>query len=466
MNKPLSLSLRIGLAVSIMGSALVVLIFSQSWLALRSQLEIIAESKLEQKLEQIEHSILEFSPAAIGDISPHKMGDLISGHPELSLLVCGADKSDSPEFTVGLVPRAITNFIQCNKGRDHYTSSFNQDGVNILIANASFRIPESNEEIQLTLISDRVEDIHLLAAYRNSTLMALPIFLIIIGMGAWWIVKRGLAPLNTFRDLTSAVTTNELKGRIKCQGLPSELNKLADSVNLMLERLENGVQQLSDFSDDLAHELRSPITNLMGKAQVALSRDRTSSQYKETLESCVEELERVSRIVSDMLYLAQTTQSDTTGFDTQSLNKEAIHIVSLFIAIAEEKKVRLSVLDGDPDSFIVGDKLMIQRAISNLLSNAIRHAPVDSTVSIKVRDRNNQVSLSVSNEGAGISEQHVRNIFKRFYRVDSGRARAEGGIGLGLAMVQSIMEFHQGSVTVDTSTSGPTVFHLWFPKPH
>lgn len=466
MNKPISLSLRIGLAVSIMGSALVVLIFAQSWLALRTQLEIIAESNLEQKIEQIEHSIKELGPASIEDISPHLMDDLVSGHPDLSLLVCGTSMSGSMDFTVGVIPEAIIENIQCNQSPDAHRMSFKQEGFKILIAHTRFRLSKNDEEIQLTLVSDRAEDIHLLEAYRNSTLIALPIFLIIIGMGAWWIVRRGLAPLNTFRDLTSAVTTNELKGRIRCQGLPSELNKLADSVNLMLERLESGVQQLSDFSDDLAHELRSPITNLLGKAQVTLSRDRTSEQYKETLESCVEELERLSRIVSDMLYLAQTTQSDSAELDILSLNNEASHVASLFNAIAEEKKVRLTVLDDDTDSFIAGDKLMIQRAISNLLSNAIRHAPVESTVCLTIRKRSNQVSLSVSNEGHGIAKQHVRSIFKRFYRVDSGRARAEGGIGLGLAMVQSIMEFHQGSVTVDTSSAGPTTFHLWFPEPH
>jgi two-component system heavy metal sensor histidine kinase CusS len=313
----------------------------------------------------------------------------------------------------------------------------------------------------LILISDRAEDLYLLAAYRKSTLIAIPIFLIIIGMGAWWIAKRGLAPLNTFRSLTSAVTTSELKGRIECQDLPFELNELADSVNLMLERLEDGVKQLADFSDNLAHELRSPITNLMGKAQVALSKNRTSDQYKETLESCVEELERVSRIVSDMLYLAQTTQADSAAYESLSLNKEANHIVNLFNAIAEEKRVRLSVVG---DDFILGDKLMIQRAISNLLSNAIRHAPVDSSVPIEIISQSNQAFLSISNSGPGIPTQHLHKIFERFYRVDSGRSRAEGGIGLGLAMVRTIMEFHHGTVTVESDIQGPTKFTLTFRK--
>lgn len=461
MSKPLSLSLRIGLSVSIMGSALVVLIFSQSWFTLRTQLEVIAESKLAQKLGQIEHSVLEAGPASIDEIDPHMVDDLISGHTDMSLMVCNAELSGSPIFTVGLIPAAIENTISCNKNSDFYQKHFDKSGVNSLVAHTSIRIPVSGEAIRLILISDRAEDLYLLAAYRKSTLIAIPIFLIIIGMGAWWIAKRGLAPLKTFRSLTSAVTTSELKGRIECQDLPFELNELADSVNLMLERLEDGVKQLADFSDNLAHELRSPITNLMGKAQVALSKNRTSDQYKETLESCAEELERVSRIVSDMLYLAQTTQADSAASESLSLNKEANHIVNLFNAIAEEKRVRLSVVG---DDFILGDKLMIQRAISNLLSNAIRHAPVDSSVPIEIISQSNQAFLSISNSGPGIPTQHLHKIFERFYRVDSGRSRAEGGIGLGLAMVRTIMEFHHGTVTVESDIQGPTKFTLTFRK--
>src|SRR5690606_8788573 len=120
----------------------------------------------------------------------------------------------------------------------------------------------------LVLFSNRSDDSELLSAYLNSSILAVPLFLVIIGFGSWWIARRGMAPLSNFRELTSIVTTNDLDGRIITYGLPVELKELADSVNFMLGRLEGGVQPLSDFSDDLAHELRSPITNLMGKAQV------------------------------------------------------------------------------------------------------------------------------------------------------------------------------------------------------
>tara|TARA_R110002051_G_C8620477_1_gene483244 strand:+ start:81 stop:812 length:732 start_codon:yes stop_codon:yes gene_type:complete len=239
-----------------------------------------------------------------------------------------------------------------------------------------------------------------------------------------------------------------------------ELSALAVSINVMLERLENEVQQLSDFSDDLAHELRSPITNLLGKAQVTLSRDRTSLQYKETLESCVEELGRISRIVSDMLYLAQAVQAETGEFSERiSLGDEALHVVNLFSFMAEDKDVTLTVKG---TGTALGDRLMVQRAISNLLSNAIRHASQGTNIPLVISKEGQSVVLSVTNSGPGIPEEQTEAVFKRFYRVDQGRSREEGGTGLGLSIVSLIMKAHQGNVTVISSEAGPTTFNLWF----
>lgn len=460
MIQPLSLSLRIGLSVSMLGSVLIILIFSQSWLTLRSQLEIIAESKLEKKLEQIEHTITESKPSTVLGIRSHFLIDLVTGHPDLTLAVCSVDTPQDLLFTIGKIPTQVITDKICIENLGSHEKQSSDLGINALIISSTLLVASSNESLKLILISDRADDEELLSAYRNSTMVTIPLFLMIIGFGAWWIAQRGLAPLNNFRNLASVITTYDLNRRVPSSGLPVELRELADNINVMLGRLENGVQHLSDFSDDLAHELRSPITNLMGKAQVALSRDRTSLQYKETLESCVEELGRISRIVSDMLYLAQTLQSETANLsDRIHLSQEAKLVVNLFSIMAEDKGIMLAV---QGDEVIVGDRLMVQRAISNLLSNAIRHAPHHSNIPILIESQGQSIVLSVTNDGPGIPEEHTEAIFKRFYRVDSGRSRDEGGTGLGLSIVRSIMQIHQGSVTVQTDPAGPTTFQLWF----
>jgi len=215
-------------------------------------------------------------------------------------------------------------------------------------------------------------------------------------------------------------------------------------------------------SDDLAHELRSPITNLMGKAQVTLSRERPPEEYKAVLECCTEELERVTRIVSDMLFLAQVSHpASLVPFEKIALEDEARRVVDLFSISAEEKQISLSIA-GAGRTF--GDRLMVQRAISNLLSNAIRHSPIGANISLLIEKHSETVSFSVGNPGIGIPAQHIPHLFERFYRVDTSRSRAEGGTGLGLAIVRSIMSLHQGTVEVSSLPGSFTVFRLIFPK--
>jgi two-component system heavy metal sensor histidine kinase CusS len=196
---------------------------------------------------------------------------------------------------------------------------------------------------------------------------------------------------------------------------------------------------------------------------VTLSRERPPAEYKAVLESCTEELERITRIVSDMLFLAQAGQpASVASFESLNLKDEASRVVDLFCIAAEDKLIGIS-LSGEA-GVILGDRLMVQRAISNLLSNAIRHSPRGSNISLVISRQRGYVVLSVGNPGIGIPSQHIPHLFERFYRVDSSRARAEGGTGLGLAIVDSIMALHQGSVEVTSELAKYTVFRLLFPS--
>jgi two-component system heavy metal sensor histidine kinase CusS len=287
--------------------------------------------------------------------------------------------------------------------------------------------------------------------------------LALIATGAWWIAHRGLSSLNQFRKVAERVSTQDLSHRLPLEDLPQELRELANGINFMLHRLDSGVQQLSQFSDDLAHELRTPISNLLGKAQVTLSRERPPEEYKQVLENCTEELDRVKRIVSDMLFLAQVSHpAALIPFEPIRLHEEAEKVAELFSLTAEEKNIDLNV---SGQAMISGDRLMIQRAISNLLSNAIRHSPDGSRVSIDISTGTTDVTLLVSNPGAGIAPEHLPKLFERFYRVDRGRSRTDGGTGMGLDIVRSIMSLHKGLIGVTSVADETTVFTLRFPRP-
>ncbi|KAF1005117.1 MAG: Sensor protein CzcS [Pseudomonas fluorescens] len=458
--KSTSLSMRLGLTVSLMGAGLVLLLATLAYLALTHELEKLARRGLENKMEQVGHSLsLGLTTERIAE-RPHSLLDLVMGHDNFYLTIVGPGADAPVLLSIGARPqeplqvdfaaRDTLGFLQWRDARGNQMLS------------ASRLLPlSSGDKVSVLLSRDRSDDQALLSAYLRSTVIALPLLLMLIGIGAWWLVQRGLAPLQQFSRVAAKVTTQDLTHRLSLENLPKELDELAQGINFMLQRLDGGVQQLSQFSDDLAHELRAPLTNLMGKAQVTLSRERAAQEYKAALESSTEELDRLARIVSDMLFLAQVSHpAARVSFIRVSLADEARRVMALFALSAEDKGLSLN-LSGD--ARVQGDRLMIQRAISNLLSNAIRHSPSDSHISLRVETHVDNVSLSVGNPGAGIDDRHLPYVFERFYRADNSRARTEGGTGLGLAIVRSIMALHQGQALASSVPDNFTLFTLAFP---
>lgn len=460
--KTSSLSTRLGLMVSLMGAGLVLLLATLAFLVLDHELEKMARKSLENKMELIQHSLtMNLNTREIATRN-HPLPDLVMGHDNFYLTIVGPSPTAEVLLSIGTkVQEPLMTDFTASETLAYLTWADGR-GNQQLGASRLMRL-RSGENVRVLLTRDRTDDQALLSAYLRSTLFVLPLLLLLIGLGAWWLVQRGLAPLKQFSHVAAKVTTQDLTHRLAVNNLPKELAELAQSFNVMLDRLDAGVQQLSQFSDDLAHELRAPLTNLMGKTQVTLSRARPPEDYKAVLESNIEEFERLARIVYDMLFLAQVGHpSARASFTTVSLAQEAERVMELFALSAEEKHLSLT-LSGNAQ--VQGDRLMIQRALSNLLSNAIRHSPEGGCIPLRVEACANTVSLSVSNAGPGIDAHHLPHVFERFYRADSSRARTEGGTGLGLAIVQSIMTLHQGLADVHSQPGGFTLFRLVFPRP-
>src|SRR5690606_34834482 len=237
------------------------------------------------------------------------------------------------------------------------------------------------------------------------------------------------------------IKSDHLSIRLAPNTVPVELTELAVSFNDMLDRIEEGFSRLSNFSADIAHELRTPITNLKTQTEVALSQPRDIEQYREILYSNLEEYDRMAKMVSDMLFLAQAdNQLLKPEFATVDLNAEIQDLFDYFSAWAEEREVGLH-LTGSPVC-VQGDRLMIRRALSNLLSNAIRYTPPGHRVTANLATNDHQVSVQIRNSGPVIPEEHLSRICDRFYRLDAARQRSGEGAGLGLAIAKSIIEAH------------------------
>lgn len=278
----------------------------------------------------------------------------------------------------------------------------------------------------------------------------------------WLGVRRGLIPVHQMAMVTQRISVDRLKVRIDMKHLPRELVELAAAFNAMLTRLEEAFRRLSDFSADIAHELRTPINNLMTQTEVALSRLRTPGEYQDVLQSNLEEYTRLARMISDMLFLAKAdTGMIVPTREFIDLNQEVRQLFEFYDALCEERGITLAQ---SGTATTTGDRLMLRRALSNLLSNAVKYTPRHGHITISlVSDMTDTVSIRIENLGETIPSEHLPRLFDRFYRADASRTASDESTGLGLAITKSIIETHGGHISVDSS-EGNTVFEIKLPR--
>lgn len=308
-------------------------------------------------------------------------------------------------------------------------------------------------------------DVMLHHAFMRSFLQTLWTFVVgaaaLTGLLGWMAARRGLAPLRAMREQAQVVTAQQLSHRLPVAAMPIELAELAQSLNAMLARLEEAFLRLSDFSSDIAHELRTPVNNLMTQTQVALSHLRGVDEYRGILESNAEEFEHMARMISDMLLLAKAGNGLVVpNRETVDLMCEVRELFEYFDAVAEEKRLHL-VLQGAGE--VNADRVMLRRALANLLANAVRHSAVNASVRVTVGSGPDSVSVCIENTGDTIPHQYLERIFDRFFRVDPSRQRNSEGTGLGLAITQSIVAAHGGTITA-ASDAGVTRFTISLPR--
>ena len=290
-----------------------------------------------------------------------------------------------------------------------------------------------------------------MASFRRTLWLIVAVAAFLAGVLGWAAVKRGLAPLQAIREGAAGVTASRLDYRLTVDSVPVELEALAQTLNDMLARLEDSFKRLKDFSSDLAHELRTPVSNLMTGTQVALARARSVDEYREILVSNQEEYERMARMIGDMLFLAEAENGMIVpNREPVELADEVRQLFDFFDALADEKSLRLST---EGRARVLGDKLMLRRAIANLLSNAIRHTPPGGRIQVRIGQNGAGTTLAVENTGAPIAPEHLPRIFDRFYRADPSRHRGEGA-GLGLAITRSIIRAHGGEISARSTLEG------------
>jgi two-component system heavy metal sensor histidine kinase CusS len=273
------------------------------------------------------------------------------------------------------------------------------------------------------------------------------------------VTKRGLWPLREMTRSLGRIGPTNLKERMTPADWPRELQPLAVAFDNMLKRLDDSFSRLSQFSADLAHELRTPIANMMGEAQVALTRERTAAEYREIIESTIGECERLSRIVDNLLFVARVDAAREPVARKRFDARTAVEKITAFYeTIAEERRVIISCT-GEGQSY--ADPDLFERAMGNLLDNALRFTPENGSIQIALSEHDSDFEIAVSDTGCGIAPEHLPRVFDRFYRAES--SRGSDGAGLGLALVKSIVDLHGGSATIASQVGGGTTVKLTFP---
>ena len=324
-------------------------------------------------------------------------------------------------------------------------------------------VADQAEPLTALLILDVTNHTHFFDTLQRWFWVGLIISALVSAALGWVVARSGLRPLRQVTRVATAMSARSLQERIPLEPVPLELQQLVLSFNAMLARLEEAFIRLSNFSADIAHELRTPLSNLMTHTEVVLSHKRDITAYEENLYSNLEELKRMSRMIDDMLFLAKADNGLITPEKTSiELADVVAKLFDYYHLLAEEHDIRLSVAG---TGRVLGDRLMLDRVISNLLSNALRYTPKGKTISVLIRQTGDSIILSVENPGDTISSEHLEKLFDRFYRADP--ARREGNpsnAGLGLAITQSIIEAHKGRIWC-TSVAGLTGFHIELPRP-
>jgi two-component system heavy metal sensor histidine kinase CusS len=300
-----------------------------------------------------------------------------------------------------------------------------------------------------------------MSAFGKILWLSIAAGILLTGLLAWIAARRGLEPMRRIAALAQGISASRLGRRLPPEAVPPELSDLATAFNAMLARLEDSFRRLSDFSSDLAHELRTPVANLVTETEVALSRTRSPDEYREVLYSNLEEYNRLARMIGDMLFLAKADNGlIVPRQEPVDLAAETQGLFAFYEALAEEKGVAMS-LEGR--GAIVGDRLMIRRAISNLLSNALRYTARGAAVDVRIeRLARGETRMTIENPAPDIAPEQLSRLFDRFYRVDASRQKTSDGAGLGLPISRSIIEAHQGGIAA-YSANGTVRFEISFP---
>jgi two-component system heavy metal sensor histidine kinase CusS len=457
-----SLTTRLALLFALLAFTLLAIVGYVLYRNLETQLKLRDDAALVTRVDQIRTLMQDVDVRQLIRERPHLFANML-GNTE-SLLVLRYP-GETPLIEVNPGGKTVPEIAPVPAGTPlslaavHHATE--QDGTPFIFVAAAAQSPIAGRDLQI--ISGRLmtERTRMLRDYRNQILLFAAGAALLAALASYGLARRGMRPLRRLAARTASIGVSSLSTRIDVRGIPAELAPLILAFNGMLDRLERGYTQLSQVSADMAHDLRTPIGNLLGQTEVGLSQPRDMAYYQRLLGSNFEELQRLSTMIDNMLFLARAEHADH-AIDRRPLRVEdEFHrMEEYFEGPADERGLRLAFRGAGS---LWADPLLLRRALANLLANAVRHADPGTEVVAVAEQTADGTALYVENRGPTIAPGHLERLFDRFYRADSARHHSSGSSGLGLSIVRSIMALHGGRWQA-TSRDGITRFTLVFPQ--
>jgi len=461
-----TLAFRLTAAYSLAGLALVILATASLYVVLRAELERSTELFLADKLHVLE-SMLRERPQ--DEDALHEEIELESAARRYQrFYIRLLNENGVPIMTTPGMAEQLDLTELANRTRNRGDRSIampGRHGQPLRVATAALTVGTPRVHTDTVQIAiDVSQEEELLARYRLWFWVILLATSVLFPLVGFRTARHGIRPVEEMAATARRITSTNLRERIRAEGYPLELASLAGTFNEMLERLEESFERISRFSADIAHDLRTPVNNIRGEAEVALVRARTVEEYRDVLESSLEEAVRLSELIGDLMFLARA-ESPLTGLHREDVNiGELLNTVrDYYEATAADAGISLVVNDETEPLNTELDRALMLRAVSNLVSNAIAHTPRGGTVTMGSANEDAAIRIAVSDTGAGIPAEALSRVFDRFFRVDPSRSKSSGGTGLGLAIVQSIVTLHGGKAEIASDPGAGTSVTLSIP---
>ena len=449
-----SIAWRLALAIALTCALVLSMIGVFLYRSLASELAFRDDQALLGRLEQMRALLHESDSLEALQKRPRLYQNML-GNLDSVLLVKRAD--GSPLITINPHQQNLPDMQPIAKTWAPQRADIKTLGETVLLAGIA--LGPAGETLSVTVGKRLDEREQMLASYRLHLYGAVGLgALLAFGIGLL-LLRRGLGPLRELTCAMAGIDPRSLDQRMATSNVPAELKEPVQALNAMLARLEDSFARLSQFSADLAHEIRTPLHNLLGSNSLALNQSRSPAEYQEVLASNIEEFERLNRMAENLMFLARAEHGQRPlQLLALDLGEVGDGLCDYFEALAEDRQLQL---DNQLGGALIADQQLLQRALGNLLANAVRHAQTGSTVRLLRHDDAGFCWIGVHNLGPAIEAQHLGKLFDRFYRVDPSRAQPGDSGGLGLAIVHSIMQLHGGEVRVVSDARG-TLFELGF----